>query len=296
MAKTDVKSAFRISPIYPADYPLLAIRWNNMYYFDRALAMGLSSSCAIFESFSTALEWVSLNLFDASAVLHILDDFLFIAKTKEQCTRDLQNFILMCDYLGVPLAPEKTVGPDTVLQFAGITLDSVLFEARLPEDKLAKCRVMLHNFYTRRTVTVKELQSLIGLLNFTGTVVAPGRAFLRRLIDLTKGIQKPNHHIRLSKGAKSDILIWLRFLKDLNGKSFFFNVIWETSHTLYLNPDAAGSIGFGAVFGCHCLHDIWPEMWKTFDIAFLELFPLSLQFIFGSPFWLISVSYFSLIM
>lgn len=135
MAKTDVKSAFRIIPIHPADYPLLGIRWNNMYYFDQALA--------------------------------ILDDFLFIAKTKEQCARDLQNFILMCDYLGVTLPPEKTVGPDTVLQFAGITLDSVLFEARLPEDKLVKCRLMLHNFYTRRTVTLKELQSLIGLLNFT---------------------------------------------------------------------------------------------------------------------------------
>ena len=38
----------------------------------------------------------------------------------------------MCDYLGVPLAPEKPVGPNTVLQFAGITLDSVLFEAVLP--------------------------------------------------------------------------------------------------------------------------------------------------------------------
>ena len=57
MAKTDVKSAFRIIPIHPADYPSLGIRWNNMYYFDRALAMGLSSSCAVFESFSTALEW-----------------------------------------------------------------------------------------------------------------------------------------------------------------------------------------------------------------------------------------------
>ena len=155
-----------------------------------------------------------------------MDDFLFIAKTKEQCARDLQNLILMCDYLGVPLAPEKTVGHDTVLQFTGITLDSVL------------------------------LQSLIGLLNFTCTVVAPGRAFLCQLIDLTKGIQKPHHHIRLSKGAKSDILIWLRFLEDFNGKSFFFNDIWETSHTLHLYTDAAGSIGFGAVFGCHWLHGI----------------------------------------
>ena len=45
----------------------------------------------------------------------------------------------MCNYLGVPLAPEKTVGPATVLQFAGITLDSVRQEAYLPGDKLQKC-------------------------------------------------------------------------------------------------------------------------------------------------------------
>ena len=89
-------------------------------------------------------------------------------------------------------------------------------------------------------------------------------------------IQKPHHHIRLSKGAKSDILIWLCFLKDFNGKSFFFNDIWETSHTLHLYTDAVGSIGFGAVFGCHWLHGIWPEMWKPFNIAFLELFPIVL--------------------
>ena len=44
MAKTDVKSAFRIIPIHPADYSLLGLKWDNMYYFDRCLAMGLSSS------------------------------------------------------------------------------------------------------------------------------------------------------------------------------------------------------------------------------------------------------------
>ena len=165
MAKTDVKSAFRIIPIHPADYSLLGLKWDNMYYFDRCLAMGLSSSCAIFEAFSTALEWLSINHLGACAVLHILDDFLFIAQSKGQCEHDLDNFILMCNYLGVPLAPEKTVGPATVLQFAGITLDSVRQEARLPEDELQKCRPMLQNFQARRSVCLKELRSLIGLLN-----------------------------------------------------------------------------------------------------------------------------------
>ena len=133
--------------------------------------MGLSSSCAIFEAVLTALEWIST-----------------------QCTRDLSNFVSLCEYIGVPLAPEKTVGPDSVLQFAGIILDSVRMEARLPDDKLAKCRQLLTVFLARRSVCLKELQSLIGLLNFTCLVVVPGRAFLRRLIDLTKGVRKPHHH------------------------------------------------------------------------------------------------------
>ena len=107
----------------------------------------------------------------------------------------------MCNYLGVPLAPETTVGPATVLQFAGITLDSVRQEARLPEDKLLKCRAMLQNFQAWRSVCLKELQSLIGLLNFTCVVVVPGRAFLRRMIDLTKCVNNPHHHIDLLREA-----------------------------------------------------------------------------------------------
>ena len=116
MAKTDIKSAFRIIPVHPLDYPLLGIKWDNQYYFDRCLAMGLKSSCAIFEKFSSSLEWLAIHRLKASAVLHILDDFLFISPSKDKCSTDLSKFLDMCDFLGVPIAQEKTVGPDTTLQ------------------------------------------------------------------------------------------------------------------------------------------------------------------------------------
>ena len=161
MAKTDVKSAFRIIPIHPNDYPLLAMKWENLHYFDRCLPMGCSSSCALFEAFSTALEWLALHRLGASGVLHILDDFLFIAESEEKCQADLNSFLNLCEYLGVPMAEEKTVDPHTVLQFAGITLDTVKQEARLPDDKLQKCCTLLHAFYKRRKVTLKELQTVL---------------------------------------------------------------------------------------------------------------------------------------
>ena len=67
-------------------------------------------------------------------------------------------------------------------------LDSVKQDARLPVDKLQKCRMLLRTFYKRRKVTLRELQSLLDVLNFTCSVIVPGRAFLRRTIDLTRGL------------------------------------------------------------------------------------------------------------
>ena len=55
LAKTDVSNAFRIIPTHPDDHELLGIKWKWNFYFDRCLSMSCSSSCAIFEMFSSAL-------------------------------------------------------------------------------------------------------------------------------------------------------------------------------------------------------------------------------------------------
>ena len=45
--------------------------------------MGCVSSCAIFESFSSALEWIATPKLGCHGVVHILDDFLFIEKNSD---------------------------------------------------------------------------------------------------------------------------------------------------------------------------------------------------------------------
>ena len=105
----------------------------------------------------------------------------------------VQLFLDLCDFLGVPTAPEKTFGPSTILTFAGVELDTIHCESRLPEDKLLKCKHLITKFMRKKKATLRELQSLIGLLNFACSVVVPGRSFLRRLIDLTTGLQRPSH-------------------------------------------------------------------------------------------------------
>ena len=132
-------------------------------------------------------------------------------------------------------------------------------EARLREDKLQKCRLLLHSFYKRRKVSLKELQSLLGLFNFTCSVIVPGRAFLRRMIDLTKGAKRPHHRIRLTKEVKNDIAVWLTFLDEFNGRAFFLHEKWRASSSLKFFTDAAGSKGYGAIFGKHWFYGAWPD-------------------------------------
>ena len=99
-------------------------------------------------------------------------------------------------------------------------------------------------------VSVLSLWATV-LLNFASCVEVPGRAFLRRLIHLTRGVQKPTHHVRWTKESKYDLKVWLNFLRSYNGKSFFLASRWYTSKTLKLFTDAAGSLGYAAIFGKH---------------------------------------------
>ena len=166
LAETDIKNAFRIIPIHPSDYNLLGMQWRGLYYYDRCMPMGCSSSCLTFETFSTAVEWVAHNKVKIDYILHLLDDYLLVAPSMQLCQQQLHLFLSLCTYLGIPIAPEKTCGPTTSLSFAGIELDSVLLEARLPLDKIEKCMSLISEFCRCKKVTLKEIQSLVGLLNF----------------------------------------------------------------------------------------------------------------------------------
>ena len=64
-----------------------------------------------------------------------------------------------------------------------VLLDSDIMEARFPVDKLTRTKEALHEWFRKKFATLKELQSLIGALQFAWRVVVPGRAFLQRIIS-----------------------------------------------------------------------------------------------------------------
>ena len=136
LTETGIKSTFRIVPVHPSAYQLRGFQWRRKWYVDRCLSMGCSSSCRIFEEFSSSLEWISRHKLGVENIIHILDDFLIIDQSLSRRELQLGLFLDLCNELGVPIAQEKTAGPCHVLSLADIELDCLAFEARLPQEKI----------------------------------------------------------------------------------------------------------------------------------------------------------------
>ena len=279
MAKADIQSAFRLLPVHPEDFQLLGMKVKGSFFVDKSLPMGASCSPAYFEKFSTFIEWAVKRLAVSNRISHYMDDFIFVGNgiesSKMSCHHLVRCFEKICDNLGVPLASEKSVGPATKLTYLGLEIDSMKQEVSVPADKLISIRRKIIEALQSEKVSLKSLQSLIGSLSFICKAVSPGRAFLRRLIDLSCGIKKSWHMIRLNSGAKSDLQMWQLFLAHFNGTTIFPNQLWHTNDDLQLFTDASGGVGFGGFFNGKWFQGKWPNSTSnTHSIAWMEFFPV----------------------
>jgi hypothetical protein len=174
IAKADIQDAFRILPIHPQDYRLLGFTWRDDFYFDKCLPMGCSISCATFEAFTQALQWVLQNKCGVRYMSHILDDFiLFGPHASTECRNSLFAFTELAKSLNIPLKAEKTIPPSTRATLHGIDVDTINMSLHLPADKVQELEAKLSSMQHRKKVTLRQMQSLIGSLNFACRAV-PG--------------------------------------------------------------------------------------------------------------------------
>ena len=94
-----------------------------------------------------------------------------------QCSQNLQTSLAICRSLGLPLHPNKCIGPSTCLVVLGIELDSLDQTARLPAEKLMALQELIQSWRTRRWCNRCQLESLIGHLHHAAKEVWPGCTF-----------------------------------------------------------------------------------------------------------------------
>ena len=279
LAKSDIADAFRLVPVHSSQHHLLGFSFKGSYYYDTMLPMGAATSCNIFETISDSIQWILANKYYLTSCVKVLDDFLFVQPTAERTARDLKTFTTLCDDLAIPLAPHKTEGPDTTLTFLGIELDTLAMQARLPKDKLQTYTQSIANTIADPSLTLRQLRSIIGQLQFATKVIPAGRPFLRRLHNLTIGRTVMFQNIQLPSQAIDDLQTWLTFLEHHNGVTL---ITPRSGNHPSLCSDASKS-GYGAIFGSQWIRGTWPPQWSLLNIAVLELYPIFIMLSIFAP-------------
>lgn len=207
---------------------------------DKCLPMGCSLSCALNECFSKALEEVILSKYAFHCVSHILDDFIFKGPADSIREQQLEFFLQVAHFTGIPIKSSKTIRSTCVAPINGIEVDTVNFIACLPAEKLSNLVLLLESFKGERSVRLHMWQSLIGLMNFATKIIRPGSPFIRKFINCIGGVFEPNHYIKLNSDICKDINIWLVILQSFNGVSLLSPFEDQTLDYLQFQSDASG--------------------------------------------------------
>ena len=197
-----------------------------------------------------------------------VDDFVTVgAPGTQECQRNVDLMHVVCTKADMSVEPEKD---EATIVFLGLELDSTAQEIRLPGDKLRLLWTQLAGWRGRKACKKRELLSLIRSLTHACRAVRLGRAYHRRLINLSASVCRRDQFLRLNGEARADLEWWFRFISSWNGTAMMF----ADSSEVTITTDASGNWGCGAFSGTQWFMLPWVGPIKDLHITVKELAPI----------------------
>lgn len=285
MYKRDWARAFSQLGLDPAAYRLIGFLWRGKYYFSKVVPMGLGSACLACQITSSAVRYI-MNRMGYYLCNYI--DNIMSAELEEKAWRSFEALARLFRDLGVQESEEKAVAPTVEMEFVGNLLNTITMTISVTKERRAELLTELAEWWDKTTTTRRELESLVGKLQFVCNCIRSGRIFLNRLLNLLCGTRVGlRYHI--NEQAKKDILWWSQVLKVFSGTSLMWMERFDT-------PDAvlaanACTTGAGGTFKqreddkpSEVYRAAFPEHIKDgASIAYLELWALIISLKIWGP-------------
>ena len=212
--KTDLARGYRQMRVDPQDWPLLGFTHNGAYYFDICPPFGLRTSAMCMQRTAEAISWIHGNRGFVSRPY--LDDFGGAEGTRERAMAALEELQHIMLQLGVVEAKHKVCQPARRMIWLGLWYDSVAMTVSIPQVKLREIMDILEEWKGKTRASQREMQQLIGLLQFVASVSPPARVFTNRMLTNMREMPKKGTE-SLSLGFKSDLAFFLDLWPVYNG-------------------------------------------------------------------------------
>ena len=279
--KSDLARGYRQLRVDPLDWPFLGFQHKGEYFLDICPPFGLRSSAMCMQRMSEAITFIhDARGFYSKAYL---DDFGGAEATQGRAKAALTELQCIMTSLGVVEAKHKVHEPAQAMVWLGIHYDSLAMTMTIPEAKMVEVMTILGEWHGRTRATRKDLQRLLGLLQFVASVAPPVRVFSNRMLqDLRDTPLRGSHG--LSLGFRKDLKFFLDLLPQFNGVRIIDKQ--DLPYQGQIELDACLT-GCGATIGKQFYAEVFPLSVQAVGhiIAHLELLNIVVALKVWGPQW-----------
>ena len=205
--KVDMDRAFKQIFMDMIDWPLLGITWRDRIYFDKTAVMGSRSAPYLCQHVTNFIHHIMLNI--EYFVANYVDDFMGL-DSRHRIWASFNTLRNLLRDLGASEACEKAVLPTHVLEFLGVLFDLLNMTISVSPQRLRELKAELGRWRRKNRYTRKQLESLLGKLQFVSNCVRPGRLMVSQLRNALR--KTGNRGAVVNEDMRKDIQWWENFL------------------------------------------------------------------------------------
>ena len=267
MYKTDLARGYRQLRVDPTDWPLLGFQHGGKFYLDLCPPFGLKTSALFMQRTSEAISYIHGRRGYLSRPY--LDDFGGAEASVIRADAALDELQAIMGELGVVEAAKKVCRPAQCMIWLGIRFDTRDMTMRIPDGKMGEIKEVLTEWEGRQRATQREMQSLLGLLQFVASVSPPARIFTNRMLENMREAPRRGTET-LSLGFKRDLRFFIDVWPGYNWVRILEKRDIQCQSELELD---ACTTGCGAFNGAQYYSEKFPEdiIREQHPIAHLEL-------------------------
>jgi hypothetical protein len=214
-SKYDFKDAFKNVPARKEDWRLQGFRWLGRYFFETQMIFGATPSVANFDRLSHTVARLAMAEADTPGwVIHrTLDDIPIVEPKDKGYAKDFgKAFKSICEKASIRIAEncprnEKAFELQTRGTVLGVGFDSKSLTWFLSEEKADKIISSIRDTVEKGTVTRKEMQRTMGLINNLSLMAPFLRFFRSRGNQVLADLKEEDDMISVGEIVKKDLAV-----------------------------------------------------------------------------------------
>ena len=238
--KMDLSRGYRQLRLDPLDWPIMSICHSNMYFMDICPPLGLRTAALMMERTTLAACYIH-QLYGFTTKPYI-DDFGGAELEYNRASEALRTLQCILKTVGLEEASHKTVEPTTKMTWLGFDVDSVAMTLSIPHLKLEEIKTVVKSWEGKSFASKKEVQSLMGMLNFVGGVSPPVRIFTNRILNFLRSVPDTGF-VSIPSEVREDLDFFCSLMPKYNGISIIDKSLVDSDEQVELDSCLSGCGG-----------------------------------------------------